>query len=79
MLKAHSRSDSGSKVQRRIKDTLPAERQQRLEALGFVWDALESAWEEGFAALATFKDTRGSLSRAEGSCRSSVEVGTVGR
>ena len=48
-----------AKRQRRIKDTLPAERQHRLEALGFVWDALESAWDEGFAALATFKTREG--------------------
>ena len=40
-------------------DTMPAERRQRLDAIGFVWDSLESAWEEGFAALTTFKTREG--------------------
>ena len=38
---------------------MPAERRQRLDAIGFVWDALESRWEEGFAALKTFKAREG--------------------
>ena len=45
--------------QRRDKDTMPAERKRRLDAIGFVWDARESAWEEGFAALRTFKAREG--------------------
>ncbi len=45
--------------QRTTKDTMPAERQQRLDAIGFVWDPLEGAWEEGFAALTTFKAREG--------------------
>jgi hypothetical protein len=47
------------KVQRNNKDTLPPERKQRLDAIGFVWDSLESGWEEGFAALTTFKAREG--------------------
>jgi len=35
------------------------ERRQRLDALGFVWDALSEAWERGFAALQTYKDREG--------------------
>jgi predicted helicase len=38
-------------VQRFRKSKMLAERKQRLDAIGFVWYALESAWEEGFAAL----------------------------
>ena len=38
---------------------MSAERKQRLDAIGFVWDPLESAWEEGFAALTTFKAREG--------------------
>jgi hypothetical protein len=48
--------------QRAVRDTMPAERMRRLDEIGFVWDPHESAWEEGFAALTTFK-TR------EGNCR----------
>jgi hypothetical protein len=32
---------------------------QRLDAIGFVWDQRESAWEEGFAALTAFKSREG--------------------
>ena len=42
-------------TQRKSKDTLPPERRQRLDDIGFVWDPLEQQWEEGFAALALFK------------------------
>ena len=45
-------------MQRKSRDTMSAERKQRLDAIGFVWDALESAWEEGFAALTTSKRAR---------------------
>ena len=38
---------------------MPAERRQRLDAIGFVWDPLERRWEEGFAALSTFKAREG--------------------
>ena len=41
------------------KDIMSTERRQRLDAIGFVWDPLESAWEEGFAALTTFKAREG--------------------
>ena len=29
---------------RRIKDTLPLERRQLLDAIGFVWDPIDGAW-----------------------------------
>jgi superfamily II DNA or RNA helicase len=45
--------------QRLRRHTMSAERRQRLDAIGFVWDSLESAWEEGFAALTTFKAREG--------------------
>ena len=45
------------------RDTMPAERRQRLDAIGFIWEPLEEAWEEGFAALTDIQGARGSLSR----------------
>ena len=49
-------------VQRGTKDKLTPERIERLNALGFVWDALAEAWEEGFSKLKQFKER-------EGNCR----------
>jgi hypothetical protein len=46
-------------TQRRGKETLPAERRQRLDDLGFVWDPNTEAWEEGFSKLQQFKDREG--------------------
>ena len=49
-------------IQRSNRDAMPAERRQRLGSIGFVWDTLEEAWEEGFAALTTFKVRKGHCS-----------------
>ncbi len=38
---------------------LSAERVERLEAIGFVWDQLSAAWEEMFATLLDYKTTHG--------------------
>ena len=46
-------------VQRANEETMPPERKQRLNAIGFVWDPYGSAWEEGFAALKNFKAREG--------------------
>ena len=46
-------------TQRRVKKALSVERRQRLEDLGFVWDPLTEAWEEGFKKLQQFKDREG--------------------
>jgi superfamily II DNA or RNA helicase len=40
--------------QRAIKLKLSLEHRQRLDALGFVWDAREAAWEEGYRHLLTY-------------------------
>ena len=45
--------------QRVNRDTMSAKRRQRLDAIGFVWNALEAAWEEAFAALKAFKAREG--------------------
>jgi Helicase associated domain len=48
--------------QRQKRDTLPAEREARLDALGFDWDPHRMAWEEGFehfqAYASEFKNCR---------------------
>jgi len=48
-------------VQRRTfrKNKISAERIQRLEQLGFVWERLETRWDEMFAALSSYKQTYG--------------------
>jgi superfamily II DNA or RNA helicase len=46
-------------VQRQTKDALSAERRQRLDELGFVWDVLTAQWEEGFGYLQVFKRRKG--------------------
>ena len=43
----------------RTKENLSEERRQRLDELGFVWDALEAAWEEGFSYLKAYKAREG--------------------
>jgi hypothetical protein len=45
--------------QRTNKTELSAERTERLGAIGFVWDPITQQWEEGFAALARFKEREG--------------------
>jgi Helicase associated domain/Helicase conserved C-terminal domain len=46
-------------VQRRTRETMPADRNQKLDEIGFVWDPLDAAWEKGFAALTKFKAREG--------------------
>ena len=46
-------------VQRTSKDSLSTERRQRLDGMGFVWNAVSVKREEGFAALVTFWQREG--------------------
>ena len=46
-------------TQRSNKDTLSPERWQRLDEIGFIWDAHIANWEDGFAALESFKEREG--------------------
>jgi len=46
-------------VQRVTQDKLPPDRRQRLDALGFVWDARTASWEEGFRYLESFHQRDG--------------------
>ena len=58
------------------RDTMSAERKQRLDAMGFVWDQLQSAWEEGFAALATFKAREGHCRVPDDHVEGTYKLGT---
>jgi hypothetical protein len=42
--------------QKSKKDNLSPDRIERLDAIGFVWDALAERWEEGFSKLQQFYD-----------------------
>ena len=46
-------------TQRRAKDSASTERRQRLDEIGFVWDPLVEAWEQGFDKLIEFKEAGG--------------------
>lgn len=46
-------------VQRLHRDTISKERCQRLDQLGFVWDVLDSKWEEGLRHLIIYKERKG--------------------
>ena len=46
-------------LQRKVKDKMLAKRRKRLNAIRFVWDGHEQAWENGFAALTKFKARKG--------------------
>ena len=47
--------------QRKAKDSMLPDRRQRLDDIGFEWDILTKAWEDGFSKLLQFK-------KAEGHC-----------
>ena len=46
-------------TKQRAKGNLSEERVQRLNALGFVWNALDAAWEEMFEELKAYKKIKG--------------------
>jgi uncharacterized protein (UPF0303 family) len=45
--------------QRQTRESMPVERRQRLDALGFVWDPLSGQWENGFTHLKSFREREG--------------------
>jgi superfamily II DNA or RNA helicase len=45
--------------QRTIQYTLPPERKQQLDDIGFIWDLKAEAWEKGFSKLLQFKEAEG--------------------
>ena len=42
-----------------MKDRLSRERRERLDALAFVWDVIDEAWEKGFHYLTVYKQREG--------------------
>jgi hypothetical protein len=46
-------------TQRKNKDSLPQNRKQQLDDIGFVWDPLAARWEEGFAKLVFYLEHNG--------------------
>jgi superfamily II DNA or RNA helicase len=63
-------------IQRGKKDALSAERKRRLDAIGFVWEAREGAWEERFDALKAFKAREGHCRVPHGHIEGSIKLGT---
>ncbi len=61
--------------QRGRRDTMPAERRQRLDAIGFVWDPFTAAWEKGFAALHKFKERERHCSAPQGYVEEGFKLG----
>ena len=75
-------TSSGSKLgswittQRRTQDELSAERVERLDAIGFVWDARAAKWEESFQALQSYLRDHGSTLVPRGyQTRSGLDLG----
>ena len=67
-------------VQRINKKTLSTERKTRLDALGFVWNVLESQWEEGFEHLQAFiKDAGNSNVPLKYNSFRRVQIGILGQ
>src|SRR6476619_2615215 len=46
-------------VQRANKSKMSLERRSRLDGIGFVWEALQADWEEGFCCLKKYRDREG--------------------
>ena len=49
-------------TQRGVKNSMSADRKQRLEAIGFAWDLHSDKWEAGFSALEAYKQSNGDCS-----------------
>jgi hypothetical protein len=61
--------------QRASKDIMSAELRQRLDAIGFVWNAAESTWKERFKALTRFKAREGHCRVPEGHVEGTFNLG----
>jgi superfamily II DNA or RNA helicase len=61
---------------RKLKEQLSAERKNRLDDLGFVWEPLSQQWEEGFSYLVKFKELNGHCRVPISSIINSFKLGT---
>ena len=61
--------------QRSNKDNVSAERRKRLDDIGFVWDVLDSSWEEGFATLTMFNAREGHCRVPQGHVEGTFKLG----
>src|SRR5262249_41798648 len=61
--------------QRREKEDLSEERRQRLDKLGFVWDAHQARWEENFLHLKAYKEREGNCEVPRDHIESGVKLG----
>ena len=61
--------------QRSSQDSMSPERKQRLDDIGFVWDSLTEAWEEGFSKLLQFKELEGHFRIPKPYCQSQSNKG----
>jgi hypothetical protein len=68
----------GTRVRKRriSRNTMSAEHRRQLEEIGFVWDPLEDAWEEGFASLMIFKAREGHCGVPRGKIESTFKLGS---
>jgi hypothetical protein len=66
-------------TQRAVKDSLPPERKQRLDDIGFIWDPHAEAWKEGFAKLLQFKEREGHCSVPTGLIVDEFKLGVWNR
>jgi hypothetical protein len=55
---------------------MSAEHRRQLEEIGFVWDPLEDAWEEGFAGLMIFKAREGHCRVPRGKIEGTFKLGS---
>lgn len=62
-------------VQRREKNSLPIDRLQKLNSLGFVWDPLSDDWEEGYKYLSLFKSREGHASPNKNHIENTYKLG----
>lgn len=63
------------KTQRLQRGRMPADRQNRLNAIGFEWDIFADRWEKSFAALVCFKKREGHTRVPNGHIESGTHLG----
>jgi superfamily II DNA or RNA helicase len=62
--------------QRSTRSNIPAERQKRLNEIGFTWDVFTNRWEQAFAALKCFKKREGHTLVPGGHVENGIRLGT---